>query len=157
MMTRTSAQDYRGSQIFMTAVDTGWINDEKPLERAAAHEKRHAFQTPLDEVDAAARILDPILAPCSARDFCNGDQAKIDALPEPQCELTLVYERQAHLLTPFLTHCARTLHSTSCGLCTCVLLMRMLARVWMAFRWCFFEGLHEDRVVMPVMRRLLRN
>lgn len=86
MMTRTSAQDYRSSQIYMTAVDTGWINDEKPVERAAAHEKRHAFQTPLDEVDAAARILDPILAPCSARDLCKGDQAKIDALPEPQCE-----------------------------------------------------------------------
>jgi len=84
MMTRTSAQDYRNSGIFMTAVDTGWINDEKPLERAAAHEKRHAFQTPLDEVDAAARILDPILAPLAARDLCHGDEAAIKALPEPQ-------------------------------------------------------------------------
>lgn len=26
MMTRTSAQDYVDSSIFMTAVDTGWIN-----------------------------------------------------------------------------------------------------------------------------------
>merc|ERR1712147_467075 len=58
MMTRTSAEDYRKSNIFMTAVDTGWINDEKPLERAGAHAQR-GFQPPLDEVDAAARILDP--------------------------------------------------------------------------------------------------
>lgn len=84
MMTRTSAQDYRDSGIFMTAVDTGWINDEKPLEKAAAHEKRHAFQTPLDEVDAAARILDPILAPLAARDQCQGDEEALKALPEPQ-------------------------------------------------------------------------
>lgn len=84
MMTRTSAQDYRGSGIFMTAVDTGWINDEKPLEKAAAHEKRHAFQTPLDEVDAAARILDPILAPLAARDQCRGDEEALKLLPEPQ-------------------------------------------------------------------------
>ena len=38
-----------------TSVDTGWINDEKPLERAVAHEKGHNFQTPIDEIDAAAR------------------------------------------------------------------------------------------------------
>ena len=63
MMTRTSAAEYRESNIFMTAVDTGWINDEKPVELAAKHEKKHNFQTPLDEVDAAARILDPVLAP----------------------------------------------------------------------------------------------
>ncbi len=25
------------------------------------HARRHAFQTPLDEIDAAARILDPVL------------------------------------------------------------------------------------------------
>ena len=65
MMTRTSAQDYAQSGIFMTAVDTGWINDENPLERAAKTAARHNFQTPIDEIDAAARILDPILGPLS--------------------------------------------------------------------------------------------
>jgi len=63
MMTRTSAQDYKKSRIYMTAVDTGWINDEKPLEKAMAHEKKHSFQTPIDEIDAAARLLDPVFAP----------------------------------------------------------------------------------------------
>ena len=47
----------------MTAVDTGWINDEKPAAKAAADEKKHNFQTPIDEIDAAARVLDPIIAP----------------------------------------------------------------------------------------------
>jgi NAD(P)-dependent dehydrogenase (short-subunit alcohol dehydrogenase family) len=66
MMTRTSAQDYVKSGIYMTAVDTGWINDEKPIDLAVAHEKTHNFQTPLDEVDAASRVLDPVIAPLRA-------------------------------------------------------------------------------------------
>ena len=40
-----------------------WINDENPLERAARTAEKHNFATPLDEIDAAARILDPVLAP----------------------------------------------------------------------------------------------
>lgn len=63
MMTRTAAEDYKKSNIFMTAVDTGWINDENPLEKAAEIAQNHNFATPLDEVDAAARILDPVLYP----------------------------------------------------------------------------------------------
>ena len=64
MMTRTSAaEDYAKCGIYMTAVDTGWINDEKPAERAAADHSVHNFQTPIDEIDAAARVLDPIIAP----------------------------------------------------------------------------------------------
>lgn len=51
------------SFIYMTAVDTGWINEENPLPRAAATAARHNFATPLDEVDAAARVLDPVIAP----------------------------------------------------------------------------------------------
>jgi len=68
MMTRTSAQDYIKSGIYMTAVDTGWINDEKPMELAARHGEQHNFQTPLDEVDAAARVLDPVIAPLVAKE-----------------------------------------------------------------------------------------
>ncbi len=63
MMTRTCADElWEASAILMNSVDTGWINDEKPLERAQAHAQNHAFQTPLDEIDAAARILDPIFS-----------------------------------------------------------------------------------------------
>lgn len=63
MMTRTSAQEYVHHMIFMTAVDTGWINDENPLPKAAQIAQNFNFQTPLDEIDAAARVLDPILTP----------------------------------------------------------------------------------------------
>ncbi|CAF1330315.1 unnamed protein product [Rotaria sp. Silwood1] len=61
MMTRTSASDYKNSNIYMISVDTGWINDEKPLEAAFQVMTKHDFQTPLDEEDAAARVLDPII------------------------------------------------------------------------------------------------
>ena len=61
MMTRTSSSDYAKSRIFMNAVDTGWINDENPLDRAQRIFKENHFQTPIDEVDAAARILDPVM------------------------------------------------------------------------------------------------
>ena len=61
MMTRTCAEELAACSIFMNSVDTGWINDEKPLAAAAAHAEAHHFQTPLDEVDAASRVLDPIL------------------------------------------------------------------------------------------------
>jgi hypothetical protein len=44
----------------MNSVDTGWINDENPLDRASKTAKTNLFQTPIDEIDAAARILDPI-------------------------------------------------------------------------------------------------
>ena len=37
-----------------------WINDENPLEKASKIAKTNLFQTPIDEVDAAARILDPV-------------------------------------------------------------------------------------------------
>ena len=61
MMTRTSAEDLaKKCRIFMNSVDTGWINDENPLEKASKTAKNNHFQTPIDEVDAAARILDPI-------------------------------------------------------------------------------------------------
>ena len=44
----------------MNSVDTGWINDENPLDKASKIAKTNLFQTPIDEVDAAARILDPV-------------------------------------------------------------------------------------------------
>ena len=62
MMTRTSASDYAKVGIYMNAVDTGWINDENPLEKAQRVFRTHHFQTPIDEIDAAARIIDPVMA-----------------------------------------------------------------------------------------------
>jgi NAD(P)-dependent dehydrogenase (short-subunit alcohol dehydrogenase family) len=60
MMTRTSADALKNEGIYMNSVDTGWINDENPLEKASRLAEE-GFQTPIDEIDAAARILDPVM------------------------------------------------------------------------------------------------
>jgi NAD(P)-dependent dehydrogenase (short-subunit alcohol dehydrogenase family) len=62
MMTRTSAADYFGDGIHMNSVDTGWVTDEDPEEIAARKTAEHRFHPPLDIVDGAARIVDPIIA-----------------------------------------------------------------------------------------------
>jgi NAD(P)-dependent dehydrogenase (short-subunit alcohol dehydrogenase family) len=61
MMTRTSAADYHADGIHMNSVDTGWVTDEDPAEIAARKRQEHRFHPPLDVVDGAARIVDPIL------------------------------------------------------------------------------------------------
>jgi NAD(P)-dependent dehydrogenase (short-subunit alcohol dehydrogenase family) len=60
MMTRTSAPDYAKDGIHMNSVDTGWITDEDPVAIAARKVEEHGFHPPLDAVDGAARILDPV-------------------------------------------------------------------------------------------------
>jgi NAD(P)-dependent dehydrogenase (short-subunit alcohol dehydrogenase family) len=62
MMTRTSATDYRNDGIHMNAVDTGWVTDEDPAALAARKTEIHGFHPPLDIVDGAARIVDPIIS-----------------------------------------------------------------------------------------------
>ncbi len=62
MMTRTSATDYFASGIHMNSVDTGWVTDEDPAHIAARKVEEHRFHPPLDIVDGAARIVDPIIA-----------------------------------------------------------------------------------------------
>ncbi len=61
MMTRTSAADYHGDGIHMNSVDTGWVTDEDPAELAARKTLEERFHPPLDIIDGAARIVDPII------------------------------------------------------------------------------------------------
>jgi NAD(P)-dependent dehydrogenase (short-subunit alcohol dehydrogenase family) len=61
MMTRTAATDYHGDGIHMNSVDTGWVTDEDPVEIAARKVREEGFHPPLDIVDGAARVLDPIV------------------------------------------------------------------------------------------------
>ena len=61
MMTRTSAADYVRDGIHMNSVDTGWVTDEDPYEIAQRKTRDHRFHPPLDIVDGAARIVDPII------------------------------------------------------------------------------------------------
>ena len=60
MLTRTSAGELLRDGILMTSVDTGWITDERPhpTKMRLAGEGFHA---PLDLVDGAARVYDPIV------------------------------------------------------------------------------------------------
>ncbi|MFM2076116.1 MAG: hypothetical protein RJA49_6 [Actinomycetota bacterium] len=61
MMTRTSAADYHADGIHMNSVDTGWVSDEDPVHIAQRKTAQHHFHPPLDIVDGAARIVDPII------------------------------------------------------------------------------------------------
>ncbi len=62
MMTRTSAKDYHSDGIHMNSVDTGWVTDEDPAEHAERKVVEQRFHPPLDIVDGAARITDPIIS-----------------------------------------------------------------------------------------------
>ena len=62
MMTRTAAADYHADGIHMNSVDTGWVTDEDPAHIAERKVEEHRFHPPLDIVDGAARIVDPIIA-----------------------------------------------------------------------------------------------
>lgn len=60
MLTRTAALDYIADGIHMNSVDTGWVTDEDPIHHAERKRAEHRFHPPLDIVDGAARIVDPI-------------------------------------------------------------------------------------------------
>ncbi|MET8542156.1 SDR family NAD(P)-dependent oxidoreductase [Kitasatospora sp. NPDC004799] len=60
MLTRTSAAELATRGVHMCAVDTGWITDENPAPKKA-HLAAQGFRTPLDIVDGAARVYDPIV------------------------------------------------------------------------------------------------
>ncbi|WP_035130428.1 SDR family NAD(P)-dependent oxidoreductase [Conexibacter woesei] len=60
MLTRTSATELLTDGILMTAVDTGWITDERP-HPTKMRLADDGFHSPLDLVDGAARVYDPIV------------------------------------------------------------------------------------------------
>ena len=72
MMTRTSAADYHADGIHMNSVDTGWVTDEDPVQIAERKVQEHRFHPPLDIVDGAARIVDPIIAGCNTGEHVWG-------------------------------------------------------------------------------------
>ncbi len=60
MLTRTSAAELLSDRILMTSVDTGWITDERPHPTKMRLADK-GFHAPLDLVDGAARVYDPIV------------------------------------------------------------------------------------------------
>jgi NAD(P)-dependent dehydrogenase (short-subunit alcohol dehydrogenase family) len=81
MMTRTSSQElFETDRILMNAVDTGWITDERPHQeklRIAAE----GWHAPLDLVDGAARVYDPVVQGEAGTDL-HGHFLK-DYVPSP--------------------------------------------------------------------------
>jgi hypothetical protein len=72
MMTRTSAAEYHADGIHMNSVDTGWVSDEDPAVIAARKTAEHRFHPPLDIVDGAARIVDPVISGFNTGDHVHG-------------------------------------------------------------------------------------
>ncbi|MFE5868712.1 SDR family NAD(P)-dependent oxidoreductase [Streptomyces roseifaciens] len=61
MLTRTSAEEmFQTDNILMTSVDTGWITDERPHPDKVRLAEA-GFHAPLDLVDGAARVYDPVV------------------------------------------------------------------------------------------------
>jgi NAD(P)-dependent dehydrogenase (short-subunit alcohol dehydrogenase family) len=72
MMTLTAAPDYAKDGLWMNAVDTGWVTDEDPIVHSLRKQAVHDFQPPLDVVDGAARILDPLFAGLNTGEHASG-------------------------------------------------------------------------------------
>ncbi|MEU8613397.1 SDR family NAD(P)-dependent oxidoreductase, partial [Actinoplanes sp. NPDC048791] len=52
--------DYERDGTHMNSVDTGWVTDERPHPAKTAV-REAGFRPPLDVVDGAARVYDPIV------------------------------------------------------------------------------------------------
>ncbi|MFC4223138.1 SDR family oxidoreductase [Lysinibacter cavernae] len=71
MLTRTSAKEMLATDgILMTSVDTGWITDERP-HPTKLRLAEEGFHAPLDLVDGAARVYDPIVRGELGEDVCG--------------------------------------------------------------------------------------
>lgn len=76
MITRTSASEFASHGIYMNSVDTGWVTNENPYHIAKKMMELHRFKCPLDCLDGAMRVLDPIYQGILAGNFPYGQFLK---------------------------------------------------------------------------------
>ena len=81
MLVRTSSEDFARDRIFMCCVDTGWISNQNPHPITGKMDQA-GFEPPLDEVDAAARVLDPVFRGVALGENLHGIYVK-DYKPAP--------------------------------------------------------------------------
>jgi len=59
----------------MNSVDTGWITDENP-HYIRLKNKKKSITPPLDSIDGAARVCDPIIHGLNTGNFSSGQYFK---------------------------------------------------------------------------------
>lgn len=72
MLTRTLAADLRQQGIHINSVDPGWVSDQRPHPTAQRWRESEGDWLPLDAIDAAARVLDPVFTGASAETPVSG-------------------------------------------------------------------------------------
>lgn len=75
-MTLTSTAELPKFGTYTKAVDTGWVTDEDPAELAKRKQHLHDFQPPLDIVDGAAQVMDPLFDGINTGKHWNGKSLK---------------------------------------------------------------------------------
>lgn len=70
-MTKTCAREYARHNIFMNAVDPGWISFQHPRDKVKIMEEK-GIKLCLDSVDSAARIYDLIYLGIAEKRYCFG-------------------------------------------------------------------------------------
>lgn len=76
MITRTCSLSFAKEGIYMNSVDTGWVTNENPFKVVESMANKHLFKCPLDCVDGAMRVLDPIYAGVLRAEFPFGQFLK---------------------------------------------------------------------------------
>ncbi|KAH3745534.1 SDR family oxidoreductase [Pelomyxa schiedti] len=72
MMTRTSAEEFAQRGVYMNSVDTGWVTYEAPNE-FMGHKLALGLEPPIDEIDGAARVLDPVFVGYKTGNHSSGN------------------------------------------------------------------------------------